>query len=96
MNLQLNYGQQPTRRLPWAVPAYDKKKGTNPQPKMRRHVLSYEGPHGPDMNSKLRFGSWNVGSMVGRSMEIVDELRKRKVDVCCVQETRWSGGSAKS
>ena len=95
MNLQLNYGQQPARRLPWAVPAYEKKKGTNPQLRMRRHVLPYEGPHGPDVHSKLRFGSWNVGSMVGRSMEIVDELRKRKVDVCCVQETRWRGGSAK-
>ena len=47
------------------------------------------------MHSKLRFGSWNVGSKVGRSMEVVDELRRRKVDVCCVQETKWRGGSAK-
>ena len=57
MNLQQNYGQQPALRLPWAEPAYDKKKGTNPQLKMRRHVLSYEGPRGTDMHSKLRFGS---------------------------------------
>ena len=28
-------------------------------------------------------------------MEMVDELGKRKVDVCCVQETKWRGGSAK-
>ena len=33
--------------------------------------------------------------MVGRSMGIVAKLSKRKVDVCCVQETRWRGGRAK-
>ena len=38
-----------------------------------------------------RFGTWNVGTMNEKSMEIADELRRRKVDVCAVQETRWKG-----
>lgn len=92
---QLQHGQQPARRLPWVVPAYVKKNGTNPQARSRRPVLPYDGSHGPDVRSSLRFGSWNIGSMVGRSMEVAMELRKRKVDVCCVQETRWKGGGAR-
>jgi hypothetical protein len=38
-----------------------------------------------------RFGTWNVGSLSGRSGEIVDELWRRRVDVCAVQKRRWKG-----
>ena len=38
-----------------------------------------------------QFGTWNVGSMTGRSGEVADALERRKVKVCCVQETRWKG-----
>lgn len=41
------------------------------------------------MRSGRRFGSWNVGSMTGRSCEIEDMMRRRKLDVLCVQETKW-------
>ena len=51
-----------------------------------------DDPHGPRF---IRFGSWNVGTMTGRSSEIVEVLERRRVDVCCVQETRWKGGKAK-
>ena len=43
----------------------------------------------------VSFGTWNVGSMTGRSEEVVDVLRRRRVDVCCLQETRWKGGGTK-
>ena len=39
----------------------------------------------------IRFVSWNVGSISGRRTEVCEELRKRKVDVCCLQEVRWRG-----
>ena len=39
----------------------------------------------------LRVGTANVGSMNGRSGEIVDMLRRRKLDFCALQETRWKG-----
>ena len=43
----------------------------------------------------VRFGSWNVGSICGRETEVCEELRKRKVDVCCLQEVRWRGEGAR-
>ena len=38
-----------------------------------------------------RFGTWNVGSMTGRSGKVAEALERRKVKVCCIQETRWKG-----
>ena len=40
----------------------------------------------------IRFGTLNVGSLCGRKTEVCEELRKSKVDVCCMQEVRWQGG----
>ena len=45
--------------------------------------------------SKIRVGSVNVGTMKSRGSEIVEMLTRRKIDICCVQETRWRGGSAR-
>jgi hypothetical protein len=39
----------------------------------------------------LRVGSVNVGTMVGRSWEVVEMVGRRNLDFCCVQETRWKG-----
>ena len=39
----------------------------------------------------LRIGSWNVGSLTGKGQELVDVMQRRKVDILCVQETRWKG-----
>ena len=40
-------------------------------------------------------GSWNIGSLCGRGTEVCEELRARRVDVCCVQEVRWRGQGAR-
>ena len=42
----------------------------------------------------LRVCTVNVGTMRGRSREVVDMLARRRVDVCCVQEDRYKGGGA--
>uniref|UniRef100_A0A914WZU0 Endonuclease/exonuclease/phosphatase domain-containing protein n=1 Tax=Plectus sambesii TaxID=2011161 RepID=A0A914WZU0_9BILA len=39
----------------------------------------------------IRIASLNVGSMTGRSRELADVLKKRKVHIACVQEVRWKG-----
>ena len=39
----------------------------------------------------VRFGSYYVGSISGRGTEVCEELRKQKVDVCCLQELRQRG-----
>ena len=44
---------------------------------------------------RLRVGMANVGTMRGRSGEVVDMAARRRLDFCCLQETRWRGGSAR-
>jgi exonuclease III len=53
--------------------------------------------NGPATCNQLgwRFGTWNVSLLSGRSGEVVDELWRRRVDVCVVQETRRKGEAAK-
>jgi hypothetical protein len=44
----------------------------------------------------LRIGTVNVGTMRKREGEVVEMLERRKIDIFCLHETRWRGGSAKS
>ena len=39
--------------------------------------------------SPFRVGSLNVGSMRGKASEVVETMSRRRVDLCCLQETRW-------
>ena len=69
------------------------------QPLNRQGVLRIPGLkiHKEKVEKQIgvRFGSWNVGSICGRGTEVGEELRKRKVDVCCLQEVRWRGEGAR-
>jgi exonuclease III len=38
---------------------------------------------------KLRFGSWNVGTMTSKSLELEEIMQRRRIDIMCVQETKW-------
>ena len=57
----------------------------------------------PQMSSRVRLkkqavvriGAWNVGSMTGRGRELLDVMERRKIDIMCVQETRWKGNGAR-
>ena len=40
----------------------------------------------------FRVGTLNVNTLKGRVCEVVGTLSRRKVDLCCVQETRYRGG----
>ncbi|KAK3552394.1 hypothetical protein QTP86_011626 [Hemibagrus guttatus] len=44
----------------------------------------------------LRIGTLNVGTMTGKGRELADVIERRKVDILCVQETRWKGSKARS
>ncbi|KAK3574932.1 hypothetical protein QTP86_019812 [Hemibagrus guttatus] len=44
----------------------------------------------------LRTGTLNVGTMTGKGRELADMMERRKVDILCVQETRWKGSKARS
>ncbi|KAK3528650.1 hypothetical protein QTP70_007198 [Hemibagrus guttatus] len=43
----------------------------------------------------LRIGTPNVGTMTGKGRELADMMERRKVDILCVQETRWKGSKAR-
>ncbi|KAK3566535.1 hypothetical protein QTP86_034040, partial [Hemibagrus guttatus] len=44
----------------------------------------------------LRIGTLNVGTMTGKGRELADMMERRKVDILCVQESRWKGSKARS
>jgi hypothetical protein len=41
--------------------------------------------------SRVRVGTWNVGSLTGKLREVVDAMIRRRVNILCVQETKWKG-----
>ena len=43
----------------------------------------------------IRIDTLNMGSLCGRKTEVCEELRKRKIDVCCMHEVRWKGQGAR-
>ncbi|XP_071713686.1 uncharacterized protein [Rutidosis leptorrhynchoides] len=43
---------------------------------------------------RIRVGSLNIGTLTGKRIELVDTFLKSKVDIVCVQETRWKGEEA--
>ena len=45
-------------------------------------------------HQNFRLCSWNVGTMRGRSNEVVEGMSKHKVDICGLQAVRWRGASA--
>ena len=46
-------------------------------------------------NARESPGGWNVGSMTGRGKELVEVCKRRNIGILCVQETKWTGKSAK-
>jgi hypothetical protein len=45
--------------------------------------------------SRVHVGTWNVGSLTGKLREVVDTMIRRRVNILCIQETKWKGQKAK-
>jgi exonuclease III len=45
--------------------------------------------------SRIRLDSWNVKSLTGKLRELVDTAIRRRVNILCVQETKWTGQKTK-
>ena len=45
--------------------------------------------------TRIRLGSWNIGSLTGKLQELVNVAIRRRVNILCVQETKWKGQKAK-
>jgi exonuclease III len=39
--------------------------------------------------------TWNVGSLTGKLRELIDTAIRRRVNILCVQKTKWTGQKAK-
>ncbi|XP_060810006.1 craniofacial development protein 2-like [Amyelois transitella] len=44
---------------------------------------------------ELRICTWNIGTMTGRSAELSSILERRRINICCVQETKWKGAKSR-
>ncbi|XP_058008954.1 uncharacterized protein LOC131183079 [Hevea brasiliensis] len=44
---------------------------------------------------RIKVGTWNVGSLTGKLMELVDTLERKRVNIACIQETKWIGEKSK-
>ena len=49
--------------------------------------MQYDGR--PDGRFGVWVGTCNIGCLSGKEGEVCEELRKRMIDVCCLQEVRW-------
>ena len=70
-------------------PAYSKKVSAYNCPSECKHSLPYD--RRPDWRIGLRVGMWNIGSRSVKGGEDCEKLRKRMIDVCCLQGARWRG-----
>ena len=55
---------------------------------------SKKGSRGSHLD-KLRFALWNIGTLMGKSIELVKVLHRRRISIACVQETKWVGAKVK-
>ena len=67
------------------------KKAAAPDPGLCKHSLQNDGK--PDECLGERVGAWNVGSMNGKGVKVCEELRKRRIVMCCLQ-VMWRGQGA--
>ena len=44
----------------------------------------------------MKVGTLNVGTMSDKGRELAEMRVKRKVDILCVQETKWKGSKARN
>ncbi|XP_056685835.1 uncharacterized protein [Spinacia oleracea] len=49
---------------------------------------------GKGKGSRMRFGTWNIGSLTGRLVEVVEVMRRR-INILCLQDTKWVGNKAR-
>ena len=80
-------GRQLARRLWWAATAYHENEGATLHAGVRKRNMQCDGM--ADWLFGVQGGMWNFGGLSGNLGEVCEELRKRMIDVCCLQEVRW-------
>ena len=44
---------------------------------------------------KIQLDSWNIGILTGRSLELVDIMVRRRINILYLQETKWTRDKTK-
>ena len=68
--------------------------GRAPRRKEGRHIQRLKERR-KAKSVEVRAATLNVGSMTGKGREFVDMTERRKVDILCMQETKWKGSKWK-
>ena len=58
---------------------------------IRRGMAKRLGQKGRVQESRMRLGTWNIGTLTGKSMEVVEVMVRRRISIMCLQETKWVG-----
>ncbi|KAM2221020.1 hypothetical protein ACFX1S_020148 [Malus domestica] len=53
------------------------------------------GQKGRVQESRMHLGTWNIETLTGKSIEVVEVMVRRRIDIMCLQETKWVGLKAK-
>uniref|UniRef100_A0A914VFU1 Reverse transcriptase domain-containing protein n=1 Tax=Plectus sambesii TaxID=2011161 RepID=A0A914VFU1_9BILA len=91
---RINYGPMPRRVFRKKATASP---GSDARPSGLTGVKSMQGLPAQGRRrlnmlvQETRFATLNVGSLTGRTTELAAALKRRRVDICALQETRWSG-----
>ena len=57
----------------------------------RQYVKFHKSEIDIKQTNPLKIASLNVGSLRGRSSEVVETMSRRGIALCCIQECRWRG-----
>lgn len=44
------------------------------------------------LGGEVRLVTWNIGTMMSKTMKLADVMRRRTEDIVCLKETKWKGG----
>nr|XP_029143981.1 uncharacterized protein LOC112701297 [Arachis hypogaea] len=44
---------------------------------------------------RFKFRTWNIGTLIEKSMVVVDTMIRRTINIMCLQETKWVSAKAK-
>ena len=73
--------------------------GVTGAPCSQAAARSEQSPEGSSFRPRSRcevlIGSLNVGTMEGKALEVVEMMQRRRLEVLCVQETKWKGDRAR-
>ncbi|KAK5641093.1 hypothetical protein RI129_009640 [Pyrocoelia pectoralis] len=70
-----------------------KHRKANPPPVTRKRVNKYNNTKAmnKEQRDKIKIGTWNIRSMNGKEIEMIEEFKKTKLEVLDITETKKKG-----